>query len=395
MRMRRYAYALAVALLAMTWGLVEAAQQRGGAPGTAPAAPAGALQPQRGGAPGGPGGAPLPPVGSMPSRRFQKIVEGVYYVTSTGSMSSGSNAVVIVNDDDVVLLDPGESPAAARAFLEDIKTITNKPVRVVIDSHYHFDHAHGNQIFGPDIMLIGSDRTYDMLAGNSLKGQAYVTQAAPELLQQRLDALKAQPPPADPQERATQQRQIAALELRIPQEREIKPAPPTTTFSTRMTLHRGSREIQLYYFGRGHSDTDIFLFLPKERIVATGDDMETGLSYLPDAWVSEWPDTLEKLLALDFDTILPGHGAPFTGKEHVRAYQSYLRDLYKQVTTFRQQGLSVEDTATRVDLRSHVSDFPQITKPGTDLRGVQRMYDLAANPNAPLRRSDSVEYPSR
>src|SRR5205823_7902400 len=166
---------------------------------------------------------------------------------------SGSNAVVIVNDEDAMLIDPGESPAAAKAFLEDIKTITPKPVKVVIDSHYHFDHAHGNQIFGPDVMLIGHDRTYDMLAGNPLKGQAYATQAAPDLLQQRLDMLKAQPAPADAQLLAAQQRQIAALELRIRQEKEIKPTPPTTTFSTRMTLHRGTREIQIHYLGRAHT----------------------------------------------------------------------------------------------------------------------------------------------
>src|SRR5438552_14198704 len=124
------------------------------------------------------------------------------------------------------VFDPGETPATASAFIEDIKTITNKPVKFVVDSHYHFDHAHGNQIFGPDVMLIGHDRTYDMLAGNPLKGQAYATQAGPDFLQQRLDTLKAQPVPTDPQQLAMQQRQIAALELRIPQEKEIKPTPP-------------------------------------------------------------------------------------------------------------------------------------------------------------------------
>ena len=379
MRTRRHAYVLVLAMLGAALGLLEAAQQRGAGPA----------------APPGRGGGTQPPVGSMPTRRFEKIVEGVYYVTSTGSISAGSNAVVIVNEDDAMLIDPGESPAAARMFLEDIKTITNKPVKVVIDSHYHFDHAHGNQIFGPDVMLIGHDRTYELLAGNPLKGQAYATQAAPDLLQQRLDALKVQPPPTDPQQLAAQQRQIATLELRIPQEREVKPTPPTTTFSTRMTLHRGSREVQIYYLGRSHTDTDIVVLLPKERIVATGDMMESQLSYTPDGWVSEWPETLEKLAALDFDTVLPGHGAPFKGKEKIRAYQVYLRDLYKQVMAFRQQGLSVDETAKRVDLTSHAADWPSIRAPGTDVRGVQRIYDLAANPNAPYRSVGSAEYPSR
>jgi len=123
--------------------------------------------------------------------------------------------------------------------------------------------------------------------------------------------------------------------------------------------------------------------------------MESQISYAADAWVNEWPDTLEKLTALDFDTVLPGHGAPFKGKEKIRAFQSYLRDFYKQVMTMRQQGLSVEDAAKRVDLTSHAADWPQIRAAGADLRAVQRMYDLAANPNAPLRSLNSVQYPSK
>jgi cyclase len=369
MRSRHAAFIFTVALLIAAWAILEA-RQRGG------------------------GGGPQPPVGSMPSRKFEKITDGVYYATSTGSMSVGSNSVVIVNDDEALLIDPGETPATASAFLEDIKTITNKPVRFVVDSHYHFDHAHGNQIFGPEVTLIGHDRTYDMLAGNPLQGQAYVTQAAPELLEQRLGTMKAQlPSTTDPQQRANLERQILATELRVVQEKAIKPTPPTTTFSQRMTLHRGRREIQILYVGRSHTDTDIIVYLPQERIAATGDMMESQISYAADAWVSEWPDTLDKLMTLDFDTVLPGHGMPFKGKDKIRAFQGYLRDLYKQTTAFRQQGLSAEETAKRVDLTSHASDWPQLRAPGADVRAVQRMYDLAANPNAPLRSANSTQYP--
>ena len=381
MRSRYAAFVFTVALLIAAWAILDA-QQRGGGPGGLPSA--------------GRGGGPQPPVGSMPSRRFEKITEGVYYVTSTGSMSVGSNAVVIVNDQDALLIDPGETPATAAAFVEDIKTITNKPVKVVVDSHYHFDHAHGNQIFGPDVTVIGHDRTYDMLAGNPLQGQAYATQAAPELLQQRLDTMKSQvATTTEPDARGQLERQILATQLRIVQEKAIKPTPPNTSFSQRMTLHRGGREIQILYLGRSHTDTDIVVLLPQERIACTGDMMESQISYAADAWVNEWPDTLEKLTALDFDTVLPGHGTPFKGKEKIRAFQTYLRDFYKQVMTLRKQGLSVEDAAKKVDLTSHAADWPQIRAVGADVRAVQRMYDLAGNPNAPLRSLNSTQYPSR
>jgi hypothetical protein len=123
--------------------------------------------------------------------------------------------------------------------------------------------------------------------------------------------------------------------------------------------------------------------------------MEAQLSYTADAFVDEWPATLEKLAALDFQTALPGHGAPFTGKDRIRAFQSYLRDFSKQVHTFQAQGLSVEETAKRVDLTSHATDFQQIRGVGADIRGVQRMYDLIGNPKAPMRSVGSTQYPSK
>ena len=338
--------------------------------------------------PGGRGGGPQPAVGSKPTRRFEKIADGVYYATSTGSMSVGANSCIVVNDQDVFVLDPGESPATARALVEEIKTITDKPIKFVANSHIHFDHSHGNSVFGPDVMIIAPDRNYVRLSGglgNVLQQQAYATQAAPALLQQRLDALKAQPLPSDPQQRALQERQIAVLELRIPQEKEVKPTPANTTFSNSMTLHRGGHEIQLLYLGRGHTDADLFVFLPKERIVCTGDMMESNLSYLADAFVNEWPAALERLNALDFDTVLPGHGTPFKGKEKLRAFQAYLVDLQKQADALRKQGLSVEEAVKRIDLSSHQADWPTGRSMNPDFRAVQRIYDVAADPNAAVR----------
>ena len=80
-------------------------------------------------------------------------------------MTIGSNAVVIVNDDDVMLVDPGITPAAATTFIADVKTLTPKPIKYVVDTHYHYDHAFGNQVFGPDVTIIGHDTTRRRLSG--------------------------------------------------------------------------------------------------------------------------------------------------------------------------------------------------------------------------------------
>ena len=146
------------------------------------------------------------------------------------------------------------------------------------------------------------------------------------------------------------------------------------TYATKMTLHRGQREIQFLFLGRGHTQGDTVVFLPKERIVCTGDLMESRLAYMGDGVFDEWITTLEALKKLDFDTVLPGHGVPFHNKALITAYQGYLKDLMAQVARLRQQGLTPEETAQKVDLTSHKADFPQIDGPGADLRGVRRMY---------------------
>src|SRR6516225_6365202 len=103
------------------------------------------------------------PVVQGTSYKFEKIADGVYYATGTVP-GLGSNNVVVVNDTDVLIVDTGTSPAAARAFVEDIKKLTDKPIRYVVNTHWHYDHTAGNQIFGPEVQIIAADYLYQMLA---------------------------------------------------------------------------------------------------------------------------------------------------------------------------------------------------------------------------------------
>jgi glyoxylase-like metal-dependent hydrolase (beta-lactamase superfamily II) len=124
------------------------------------------------------------------------------------------------------------------------------------------------------------------------------------------------------------------------------------------------------------------VFLPKERIVATGDLMESVISYMGDSYPEDWIATLERLKALDFDTVMPGHGVVFQGKNKITVFQQYLREVITQVSRFRTQGLSAEDAAARVDLTKYSAEFPQIRSVGVDVAAVRRLYRLAQDPNA-------------
>src|ERR1700693_2135764 len=89
--------------------------------------------------------------------KFEKIAEGVYYATATGAVVTGSNNGVIIGERAVMVVDTGTSPAAARAFLEDLKLVTDKPVRYVVNTHFHYDHTDGNQVYAGRADIIAHD----------------------------------------------------------------------------------------------------------------------------------------------------------------------------------------------------------------------------------------------
>jgi cyclase len=322
---------------------------------------------------GGRAAAPSPyPVIQGKTYRFEKIADGVYYATGGG----GSNDTIIVNDEDVMIVDDGSTPAGARALLTDLKLLTDRPVRYVVNTHFHYDHTDGNSVFPPSVDIIAHEYVrMAILNFDILNREPYKTSQGTRV-PRLIDSLKKQvAEERDPGKKEALEKQLATAQTNLEQLSEIKPTPPNVTYASKMVIEKGQREIQLLFLGRGHTGGDTVVFLPKERIVCTGDLMETGVAYMGDAFFDEWITTLDALKKLDFALVLPGHGTPFSEKGHITAFQSYLTDVVSQVTALRKQGVSAEDAAQRVDLTSHQKDFPQIQRPGADLRGVRHMYE--------------------
>jgi cyclase len=291
--------------------------------------------------------APSPPTVRQPMSTekgseytLDKWADGVYFATG----GTGSQSCVIVGDQDVLLYDVGSTPAGARALMADVKRITDKPVRTVVNSHFHYDHAFGNGAFGPDVQIIGHRFTRTAI--------------------QSFDTLHREPFLS----------WIGRAEgTNLERSKEIVPIPPNLTFDTSMVLNKGGREIRLLFLGRGHTAGDVVLYLPKERVVCSGDLAEGGLPYLGDGYFDEWVATLEALKQLDWTVCLPGHGRPFSDKAHVTALQSYLTDAVEQASRIRAQGVPAEEALKRLDLSVHEADWPPRMRP-LDMRGVRRIY---------------------
>jgi cyclase len=310
--------------------------------------------------------------------RFNQVSPGVYHAIGTGAMQVVGNSAVVVNDADVIVVDDHVSPAAAWVLVEEIKALTPKPVTTVVNTHFHFDHAHGNQIFGPAVQIIGHEFTRRMLLGTPLAMplyQGYITgmPGQIETLRKRIADEK------DPAARAKLETQLRSTENNYASQKELRPTPPNVTLTTQMTLFRGNREIQIRYLGRGHTGGDVVVYLPKERLVITGDLLTSGLSNMSDSYPLEWAATLEELKKLEFDTVLPGHGEAYTDKKKIDAFQAYLRDVWSEVSRLKKEGASPEEAAKRADLTRHKGALP-IQGPGVPLIAAQRIYELLDAP---------------
>jgi glyoxylase-like metal-dependent hydrolase (beta-lactamase superfamily II) len=312
--------------------------------------------------------------------RFERIANGVHFATGTGLMTTMSNSMVIENSDHVMLVDTSVTPAAARALVAQIKEeLTPKPIKYVFNSHYHFDHAHGNQIFGDDVEIIGHEYIRKMHLTNVLKQRT--NRAFTEVLPKQIDDMKQRIAKAtDAKERAQLEAGLRVTEAHAKAVQEVAPKPPNVTFTDVMTLHKGGREVQVHFLGRGHTGGDTMVFLPAERIVFTGDFFEgsptTGiLSYFGDAFIDEWVDSLERLKALDFEIIVPGHGTPFKDRQQITDFQNYIRDLWRQASALRLQGATVEQAIEKVDMSKFTARYgARSARP--DPRAVIRAYEL-------------------
>ena len=320
------------------------------------------------------------PTDGQAAYRFEEIADGVFFAAGTGVMTTMSNSMVIVNDDHAMLVDTSVTPAAARKLVAEIREeVTEKPILYVFNSHYHFDHAHGNQIFDDSVEIIGHEYVRLQHLASPLIQRTNLTFSA--AIPPRIDRLKEQ----IAAESDAAEREQLQFDLRITvahwnalQETEVRA--PNITYTDKMTLVEGGREVQLHFVGRGHTGGDTMVFLPEERIVFTGDFFQGSpgahrMAYMGDGFVNEWPASLENLKGLDFDLIVPGHGEPFRDRQQIDDLQNFMRDLWTRVSDLRSQGLSWEEAARRIDMSDYASMYGASAE-NIDTRAVLRIYEV-------------------
>jgi glyoxylase-like metal-dependent hydrolase (beta-lactamase superfamily II) len=243
---------------------------------------------------------------------FSELAQGVYAYTAEGDPNTG----VVIGDDAVLVFDTQATPAMAKDVIRRIREVTDKPIKYVALSHYHAVRVLGASAYAVE-HIIASQDTYDLIVERGEQDYQSEYERFPRLVQ---DAGS-----------------IPGLTW------------PNLTFMGEMTVWLGKRQVKLRQLGRGHTKGDTVAWLPEERVLFSGDLVEYGATpYTGDAYLEDWPSTLENLAALQPQALVPGRGealtTPDTVQQGIAGTREFVTRMYESVKAARAAGKSLRDT---------------------------------------------------
>jgi len=308
-----------------------------------------------------------------------QIAEGIYLFRTApyGEVGLDGNSIAIIGRDGVLVFDTNGTPAAATAVLAEIRTLTPQPVRYIVNSHWHWDHWYGTEVYTkafPDVKVIAHAKTKTMMAGPALDfNKPGLEQQLPAYLAQLEQRIAkgeaATPPPANlPQLKQALDDGRFFLE----QKNSVHHTLPNQTYTDKLTLKLGDREIQVLHHDRAITPGDSFLFLPKEKIVIAGDLLINPVTYALSSYPTGWIKTLEYIDSLDASIIVPGHGEPLGDERLLKATIAVLKDLQKRGADAKARGLDPD--AARAELMPQIKEL-MVTITG-DQPAVNRAFEI-------------------
>ena len=186
------------------------------------------------------------------------------------------------------------------------------------------------------------------------------------------------------EQRAKLQADLRLAESYLAEVRALKPALPTMAFERTMKLYRRDREIHLLYLGRAHTEGDVFVYLPKEKMVITGDAVIGWTPYMGDGYPEDWVTTIDRLAELDFDTHRHGPRQP-AGRDWLRTFRGYIHDMVEAVREEAATGASLDEVKQRVTARLAPTYEKAFAAYGTTARGapaccanIERTYPMVS-----------------
>jgi cyclase len=280
---------------------------------------------------------------------IKPIAEGVYAAIAKPAYKVNCNAAIILFDDSVLVVDTHSKPSAARALIEQVKKLTDKPVRYVVNTHFHWDHYQGNQAYPSSwptgVEIISSEATRLNIEQRGIPRVKHEITTMP----QEIEKLKADLAAAtDPKQKDQLRGNLSQAEDYFAELKSMQVTLPTLTFDHSLILHRKTRTVEMFWLGNAHTNGDVFVYLPKEKILVTGDALHGWTPFMADSYPYDWITTLDNAEKLDFDQALGGHGDVMHGKEKFELWKQYFRDLLAETGQAYASGASLEEAKKQV-----------------------------------------------
>lgn len=316
----------------------------------------------------------LAPVVSAQTGPYQvkELAPGVYAVLrEPPGRLSDSNVLVIINAEDVVVVDANILPASAQEVVTEIKRLTPKPVRYVINTHWHSDHHYGNHVYQaayPGVEFIQHVETRRLVLERDVPVLPNnVKTEYPAIIERYKTALAtgktSTGADVTPDLRKSVEEVIPLYQQFVDQMGKTPIVPGTLLVRDSLVLLRGERTIVVKHLGRGNTPGDLVVHLPKERIVAAGDLDVAPIPFAYYSHLGDWPTTLRQLKTLDVATIMPGHGPLQSDWTYVDQLIALIESTWTQVKAAVDAGADLEATRKRMNLEAFRDRFA-----GTDER---------------------------
>jgi glyoxylase-like metal-dependent hydrolase (beta-lactamase superfamily II) len=300
---------------------------------------------------------------TTPAFRVEEVAPGVHALVPTKPIGflNDCNVVFIINDDDVIVVDTNLTPASAEASIAALRRLTSKPVRFVINTHWHVDHVSGNQVYRkafPGVEFIGQRLVREDLVAKGAanrrdmgeQGRGFAAQMREQLAAGRNLAGQ----PISDSERASYAADLSLIDALVAAVPGIEIVPPTITVEDRLTVHRGRRTIRIERLGRSHTHGDLVVILPEDGVVVTGDLLTGPIPIVggDQSFISDWVASLDRLLALPARIFVPGHGPVYREEAQVRLLRDFLKAVDAHAADAIAKGLSVDDARKTLDVES-------------------------------------------
>ena len=301
--------------------------------------------------------------------RVSQLAPGVHLLSTPAEYRGNyiGNVTVIEQRDGFVVIDSGGAAADGRRIAAFVKARSAKPVKAVAITHWHHDHPLGVSAIRdvwPKVRVIATVRTRDAMLGPALK---YVGLKPSEKVdaatvnQLSASLARAQAALADPaitqDIRVRWQRVVTDVTARMGDVSGTYLVAPTETFDRELLLDDPDNPVSLRFLGRSNTDGDAVAWLPRQRIVAAGDVVVAPTPFGFYSFPEEWLGVIDRLQALDFVLLVPGHGEPQKDGRYLERLRDSIVDIRRQVGALARQGLSIEEVRAKVDYAAQLEQF--------------------------------------